>query len=178
MSCASLTQPSGSRNTIQTPPRLLPPPVVARHADGQVHHPVAIDVAGRAHAAAEARPGLEPGNVVDVDPLLALHRAIGIQEEHPHGADAVALPVGDGEVGDAVVVEVAELGQTLAPLGTGGHLAEEATLGLTDLLLALHGAVGVQEENPDRAGVAAAVVVAARRHREVAPPRRRRPSPR
>ena len=92
------------------------------------------------------------------DLLLGLDRSIGIEEEDPHGSrveSAVVLERGGyGEVGNAIPVEISQLGDVVSESSGGGNRGTESSLPLPDLDLIPHGSVGVQEEHVDDAPVA------------------------
>ena len=135
-----------------------------RRTDRQVGNAVAIDVAEPGHRRAEVVAGrdrLGEGGAGEPGELLAVaNRAIGVQEEHPHGAgvrgEAVVPRCAQGDVHDAVAVDVTEGGSRGAEAVPGEERAVEATRPGADLDRLLHRAARVQQQHPRRA---AAVVV-------------------
>ena len=140
--------------------------VVTVGSDHDVDDPIAIDIADPVDGVTEevvvVQGGGEPTRGV-ADLLLGLHRAIGVQEEHVDrttvGA-AVVVELGpDHDVGEAVTVEVTDTSHPLAEPVVVVERGGQPTRGVADLLLGLHGAIGVQEQDVDRTTVAAAVII-------------------
>ena len=148
--------------------------VVAVGTDGEAPGPVAVGVAEPGQRRGELvlpvdRAREAPRGVADLG--VRLHGAVGVHEQHPHGAvvgPAVVVAAGAGrEVRDRVTVEVVEGGDGAAEeVGVVQRPGEPAG-GVADPGVRLHGAVGVEKEHPHRAAIGATVVHPARAHREV-----------
>ena len=148
--------------------------VVEVSAHRETDRPVPVDVARTRERVAEQIGVVEggresAGGVADL--LLGPDGAVGLEHHDvdgpPLGATVVVEMGADRQVADTVGVDVAHTGErrpeAIVVVEGGG----ESAGGVADLLLGPDGAVGVQEQDVDRAPVGAAVVVGVRSDREI-----------
>ncbi len=142
-------------------PASAAPVVVPRCPDGEVCDAVAIDVTEGGHARAEGIVEIErDGGRRRGDLHLRLDGAVGVEEEEPdRPTPAVAGERTHGDIRGAVAIEVPEGGHGGAEAVLIGEGAGESPRRRRDLLMSLDGAVGVEEEDPDRPTVHSAIVV-------------------
>ena len=151
------------------------PVVIVDRPDGQVGNAVAVEIAQRGQGEAEEIIVAQTADKTSLrvaDLPVRLHRPVGVEEQHPHRA-AVAAPVvilvrPDGQVADAVAVQIAQRGHRSAKAIAIAQDAHKAALGIADLLVRLDRPVPVEEQHPHRAAVRAPVVVMPRSHGQVA----------
>jgi hypothetical protein len=163
--CSARTVPSGLRNRMWTAPRSVPPSSSQRAPTARSG---CRRRRGRRGRSATSRTGLS-SRVATSPPVVslifwwALTVPSAFEEQDVDWrrgwAAVVVVPGADGDVGDAVAVEVADGGDAVAELVEVVEVAGEAAGGVADLLLGADGAVGVHEQDVDGAAVGAAVVV-------------------
>jgi hypothetical protein len=149
--------------------------VVARGADGEVDHPVAVQVADRLYRPAEGillveRDPEAAARLADL--LLRLDGPVGIQEQHVHRAvveTAVVVAIGsDGDVGRAVEIEVAQRAGRDAEAVVVLDRTDGTARHGRDLVARLHRAVGVEHQEPDGSALDPPAVGAVRARQEIA----------
>ena len=143
--------------------------------DGQVGNAVAVEIAQRGQGEAKAIVVAQTADKTSLrraDLPVRLHRPVGVEEQHPHratiSAPVVILDRPDGQVADAVAVQIAQRGHRGAEEIAIAQDARKAALGIADLPVRLDRPVRVEEQHPHRAAVRAPVVVMPRSHGQVA----------
>ena len=124
-----------------------PPVVITSCTHGQVYHAVTIKVTQRSHRCAEIVNRTQSAGETALgvaDLLVRFDRAVGVEEQYPHRAMS-APPVviafcPDGQIANAIAVEITQRGHPGAEVVVLIQDAGEATLGVTDLLMCQDGA--------------------------------------
>ena len=141
--------------------------VVAGGPHRQIDRAVAVEVAQSGHRTAEVVTVVEHGGEPALrvgDRLLGLDGPARVEEQHMEratiGAAVVIAPCPDSDVDGAVMIDVADPGDSSAESIVVVQGGGESAGGRGDLLFGSDGAVGVEEEHVDRAAGGSAVVVA------------------
>jgi hypothetical protein len=171
-----LLRDDGTRGVEEEDPHraTLPAPVaVVSGPDGEVGDPVPVDIADGSDRGAESIGGVQhtaETTLGGADLPLAHDSAGGNEREDPDrtGVATVVVELGsDGELGMTVAVHVSQEGERLPEVFGEPDVTTESTGRRADLLLRGHGAVGVQEQVPERARREGAIVVTVRTHGEI-----------
>ncbi len=155
--------------------RVRAPVGVLNRAHDEVRDAIAVQIAESCQRSAKPvaivkRAGEAALGVADL--LVGFDGTVGVEEERPQRAAVdpcrAVRGCAHGEVSDAIAVQVAESGHGLAESAAVVQESSKTAGGAADLLLALDRAVGIHEEDPDRAAIGCAVVVSRRADGEVA----------
>jgi len=132
-------------------PLIVSSVVVQDRADAQIPDAVVIQVSGRGQGTAEVvivvqKPAEPTGGGVDLQ--LGLDRPVRIHEQDPRGATIGVAHRPDGEIRNAIAVQIPRSSDRTAEQIVGPQRSTESAGVLSDLLLGLDGPIRIHEQDP------------------------------